>query len=162
MIQLSQRNREVKSIILTGASGFVGGCFFREYSQTYQIKTINLRETPVEEIPFQGVDSIVHCAALVHQMKGAPDDLYFEVNFELTKRLALQAKQAGVEHFVFLSTVFVYGTEGGMTAGLSLNETSPCEPSGAYGRSKLAAENFLLSLVDAKFKVAIIRQPMVY
>jgi len=37
----------------------------------------------VEEINFTGIDVVLHLAALVHQMKGTPENEYFKVNSDL-------------------------------------------------------------------------------
>ncbi|WP_374079946.1 NAD-dependent epimerase/dehydratase family protein [Bdellovibrio bacteriovorus] len=153
----------MKKIILTGATGFVGSYFQQEYANQYDIIPANLRSTQVTDIPLQGIEGIVHCAALVHQMRGAPKQEYFKINFELTRKLATRAKSSGVKQFVFISTSHVYGTSGNLyDHGERLTEYSKCVPQDAYGQSKLAAENFLLSIQDANFKVSIIRPPMVY
>ncbi|WP_413570392.1 NAD-dependent epimerase/dehydratase family protein [Bdellovibrio sp. HCB117] len=153
----------MKKILLTGATGFVGGHFYHEYKSVYDIQPLSLRQTKIEDISFAGVDSVVHCAALVHQMSGAPENEYFKINYELTKALALAAKASGVKQFIFLSTSHVYGTSGDLyNHDERLTENSPCDPKDSYGKSKLAAEKFLLSIEDAEFKVAIIRPPMVY
>lgn len=149
-------------VLLTGASGFVGGTFQRVYKDTFEIEALNLR-TFTTSHNFNDVDCVLHCAALVHQMQGAPEQEYFDVNFELTKKLALAAKESGVKHFVFISTAHVFGDSGHLyNHSERLNETSSCHPFDAYGKSKIAAELFLQSIQDKNFIVSIIRPPMVY
>ena len=97
-------------------------------------------------------------------MKGAPREKYFEVNTELTRRVAEEAKKQGVRHFVFYSTVKVYGYDGDLyNHNLILNEESECKPmNDPYGESKWEAEKILRRLEDDNFKIGIIRPPMVY
>ncbi|MGL5988357.1 NAD-dependent epimerase/dehydratase family protein [Cetobacterium sp.] len=152
-----------KTLLITGASGFIGSNFIKKYEHEYNIiKTCLIEKTP-EELDLTGVDTVLHLAALVHQMKGAPEKKYYEVNTELTKRLAVKAKAAGVKHFVFYSTVKVYGFDGDLNNhDFVLTENSPCNPNDPYGDSKYRAEKLLRTLEDENFKVATIRPPMVY
>ncbi len=82
-----------KTVMVTGASGFVGSNFIEKYKEEFNIISVCLIEKTPEELDYQGVDCILHLAALVHQMKGAPEEKYFEVNTELTRKLAVEAKK---------------------------------------------------------------------
>lgn len=152
-----------KTLMITGASGFIGSNFIKKYENEYNIVPVCLIKNKPEDLDYTGVDTILHLAALVHQMKGAPEEKYFEVNTELTRRLATTAKSKGVKHFVFYSTVKVYGFDGELNNhNFILTENSPCNPNDSYGRSKYEAEKILGSLQDENFKVAMVRPPMVY
>lgn len=71
--------------------------------------------------------------------------------------IARAAKAQGVQQFVFFSTMSVYGrVTGHITA-----ETRP-DPKNAYGASKWAAEQDIAALADERFKVAVLRPPMIY
>lgn len=153
-----------KTLMITGASGFIGSNFIERYKDKYNIIPVDLLKIKPEEIDFRGVDTVLHLAALVHQMKGAPREKYFEVNTELTRRVAEEAKKQGVRHFVFYSTVKVYGYDGDLyNHTMILNEKSECKPmNDPYGESKWEAEKILRRLEDNNFKIGIIRPPMVY
>ncbi|MGL5595668.1 MAG: NAD-dependent epimerase/dehydratase family protein, partial [Cetobacterium sp.] len=152
-----------KTLMITGASGFIGSNFIKKYENEYNIIPVCLIKNKPEDLDYIGVDTILHLAALVHQMKGAPEEKYFEVNTELTKRLAMIAKEKGVQHFVFYSTVKVYGFDGELNNhDFLLTENSPCNPNDPYGTSKYEAEKILNSLQNENFKVAMVRPPMVY
>ncbi len=153
-----------KTLMITGASGFIGSNFITRYKDKYNIIPIDLIKNKPEDIDFKNVDCVLHLAALVHQMKGAPREKYFEVNTELTRRVAVCAKASGVKHFVFYSTVKVYGYDGDLyNHDIILNEDSPCNPKNdPYGESKREAEKILKELENENFKVGIIRPPMVY
>lgn len=155
---------EKKTLMITGASGFIGSNFIERYKEKYNIISVDLLKEKPEELNFENVDCVLHLAALVHQMNGAPRDKYFEVNTELTKRMAEESKKQGVKHFVFYSTVKVYGYDGDLyNHNIILNENSPCNPKNdPYGESKWEAEKILKNLEDENFKVGIIRPPMVY
>ncbi|MGL4866195.1 MAG: NAD-dependent epimerase/dehydratase family protein [Cetobacterium sp.] len=152
-----------KTLMITGASGFIGSNFIKKYENEYNIVPVCLIKNKPEDLDYTGVDTILHLAALVHQMKGAPEEKYFEINTELTRRLATTAKEKGVQHFVFYSTVKVYGFDGELNNyNFILTENSPCNPNDPYGTSKYEAEKILGSLQDENFKVAMVRPPMVY
>jgi nucleoside-diphosphate-sugar epimerase len=73
-------------------------------------------------------------------------------------RTARLAKNAGVRRFVFASSCSVYGSG----EGSSLTEESTPRPISLYARTKLMAENDLLSLADGNFSVTILRNGTVY
>ena len=153
-----------KTLMITGASGFIGSNFIKRYKENYNIIPMDLLKVKPEEIDFNGVDTVLHLAALVHQMQGAPREKYFEVNTKLTKKVAEEAKKQGIKHFVFYSTVKVYGYDGDLyNHSMILNEESECNPvNDPYGESKWEAEKILKALENSNFKVGIIRPPMVY
>ena len=152
-----------KTLMITGASGFIGTNFINRYKDDFNIIPICLIENKPEDLDYTGIDCILHLAALVHQMNGAPEEKYFEINTELTKSLANKAKEAGVGHFVFYSTVKVYGYDGDLqNSNFVLGENSPCTPNDPYGKSKYEAEKYLETLESENFKVGVLRPPMVY
>jgi len=148
--------------MITGASGFVGSNFIKKYKNEYNIVPTCLIENKPEDLKYTGVDCILHLAALVHQMKGAPEEKYFEVNTELTKKLAVRAKENGVKHFVFYSTVAVWGTHGYFDHNKVITLDTLTNPVTPYAKSKLEAEEILKNLQDENFKVSILRPPLVY
>lgn len=153
-----------KTLIITGASGFIGTNFIERYKDRYNIVPVDLLKIKPEEIEFKDVDTVLHLAALVHQMNGAPREKYFEVNAELTKKVAEAAKKNKVKHFVFYSTVKVYGYDGDLyNHNFILNEHSKCNPiNDPYGESKWEAEKILREIESDNFIVSVIRPPMVY
>lgn len=153
----------LKNILLTGSSGFIGSNFKSTYKDSFNITSVSLKKMQPKQIELKNTDCVVHCAALVHQMQGAPESEYFKINYELTKDLANHAKSQGVKHFIFLSTAHVFGDSGDLyNHNFRLNENSPCNPTDAYGKSKLSAERYLLEIQSQDFNVSIIRPPMVY
>jgi len=151
-----------KTVMITGASGFIGSNFIKRYEDDYNIIPVDLLNIKPEDLNFDGIDTVLHLAALVHQMKGAPREKYFEVNTELTRRMSENAKKNGVKHFVFYSTVAVYGTHGSITEKLIFTKNSSVNPQTPYAKSKFAAEEILKDLADERFQVSILRPPMVY
>jgi nucleoside-diphosphate-sugar epimerase len=99
------------------------------------------------------VDAVVHCAAF---FRGATAEQAHAVNDLGTQHLARAARAAGVKRFIFTSTGLVYGPNRGRPS----RESDECAPIAAYPVSKLAAEQFLLS-VDG-LDVRVLRLPFVY
>jgi UDP-glucose 4-epimerase len=148
-----------KNALITGSSGFIGTSFIK-WATGINITEVDLLTSPVETIDFSGIDSVLHLAALVHQMKGAPEEAYFRVNRDLAFDVAKRAKEQGVKQFVLMSTAKVFGES--TTGKPAWNEHSECIPCDAYGKSKYEAEMLIRRLEDDSFKVAVVRSPLVY
>lgn len=148
-------------ILITGASGYIGQHLSHTLAAAHNIAGVSLRATEPAQLPLQVTDTVIHLSGIVHQ-PDASEALHQQINTDQTITLAQQARDAGVRHFIFFSSVAVYGGHGSLQPGAALNEQSPCQPDSPYGRSKLAAEQALLAMADADFTVAIVRPPMVY
>ena len=149
----------MKHILITGASGFIGKRFLEYNQEKFEIQTVSLQNIDVAKIDFIKIDAVVHLAGKAHQMEKINDEIYFDVNYKLTKNLADAAKQAGVRHFIFMSSIKVFSES---SNGI-INEKSICNPiNDPYGQSKLKAEQYLQSIEDENFTVSIIRPPLVY
>jgi len=146
------------TVAVTGASGFVGRRFVACNRERYHIISLPLRDANPEAANLEGVGAVVHLAGKAHQMEAIDDQVYFDVNYELTKKLAMRAKEQGVKQFIYISSTKVYGDDVKET----LNELSPCYPDDAYGASKLKAEIYVQSLAGDNFTVAVVRPPLVY
>lgn len=111
-----------------------------------------------------GVDAVVHLAAIVHKIKKdeqSPEDAYQRVNVGITKTLADASNEAGVKRLVFASSVKAMGES--TSPGKAWDELSPCSPEDAYGRSKYEAEIALNEIGRKKgLEVVILRLPLVY
>lgn len=146
-------------IIVTGASGFIGKNFI-EQSQEYELLSIDLLSKELISFCFEGYECVLHLAGIAHKFRKIDDNLIYAINRDLTLKVALKAKDEGVRHFVFMSTVKVYGET---TYGTNhWDENTVCNPLDSYALSKLEAEYELLKIQSDNFKVAIIRCPLVY
>lgn len=151
------------AIVLTGASGFVG----RHLSQT--LTGLGCEVVPlargVDSMPIlRGARVVVHLAARVHVMNDTAHDPLAEfrqANVHATEQLARQAALAGVERFVFVSSVKVNGEE--TFLGRAYKETDVPNPQDAYGLSKWEAEQALHNVaLETGMAVVIVRPPLIY
>lgn len=145
------------NVVITGKNGYIGNnlCkFLNEKNITAQTVSVRI---PYKEDIFNNVDCVVHCAAIVHKKEKQYKDIYSQVNYNLTVELAQLAKKSGVKHFVFISTMSVYGKSTG-----EINASTPLKPVSLYGKTKLMAEEELEKIQSEDFKITIIRPPMVY
>jgi len=146
----------MKTVLLTGARGFIGQYFINYYKNKYNIKTFSFLKDNFENLDMKDIEIILHLSALVHQMNGAGLNEYEKVNIMQTLNLARKAKENNVKQFIFMSSIAVYGIEFGV-----LNENTICNPLTDYGKTKLTAEIELKKLEDNNFKISIVRPPIV-
>ncbi len=157
-------------VAVTGANGFVGTALMPSLGAA-GLAPIAVGREQVGDIgpdtdwkpSLDGVDAVVHLAALVHVMHAAtPEDSarFNVVNAEGTEKLARDAARSGVRRLVFLSTSKVMGDR---DHGRPLAETDEPMPRDAYARSKLAAEDCLRAVAEeTALEFVIIRPPLVY
>ena len=160
-------------VLITGANGFVGGSLChhlqaRGWTVRGSVRSDSARlPEGIETVVtggidaktdwsrwLDGVDAVVHCAARVHVLKETDDDplsAFRRVNVDASRRLAEQAAEAGVRHFVFLSSI------GAKIAAADADRALP------YQRSKLEAETVLRETARSQTMVLVIlRPPLVY
>jgi len=164
--------------LITGASGFVGRTLlatsvpleFRAAVRAPPATGVGANQVVVGSIDGQtdwsqalaGIDCVVHLAARVLAMKPtAADRIEFErTNVLGTERLARAAAAAGVNRFVYLSSIKVNGE---CTRGRAFRPDDTPQPRDDYARSKLEAERRLSAIEAASdMTVSIVRSPLVY
>ena len=172
----------MKAVLITGANGFIGSVLCsrlvaekwnvsgtvrsaENYSSVQGVKSVIIGDIDTAtdwNAALQGIDTVVHLAARVHVMKDSsaePLQAYREVNVYGTERLALQAADAGVNRFIFLSTVKVNGEENRK----AYTESDRPSPMDSYGISKMEAELKLRKIAaETGMAVVILRPPLVY
>ncbi len=151
-------------VLITGKNSYIGMSLRKwlESAGGFVVDELDMISDEWKSHDFSPYDSVVHVAALVHQKKQIPFEDYRRVNEELTISVARKAKEQGVQHFVFLSTMAVYGVEKSLDNNNIITESTPCRPTSFYGISKYNAECELRKIEDGTFRVAIIRPPNVY
>ena len=169
------------NILLTGATGFIGQALVLELLQQGFFLTIVLRKKSnlfadnINQIIvgdlnndidwssiLNKIDCIIHLAGKAHvidQTKVSALDEFRKINTELTLNLAKQAVAAGVERFIFLSSIGVNGNQNNQPF-LEIDTPNPQE---SYAISKYEAEQGLLKLAqNSSLEMVIIRPPLVY
>jgi len=148
-------------ILVVGAGGYIGESFAKYVNaeKDYFVDIIDsFKEWKTKN--YENYDSVIFAAGIAHRkQKKSNSHLYFSVNRDLAVEAAKKAKIAKVPHFVYLSSMAVYGKKEGE---ISANTKPNPRHNDYYGVSKLQAEDALKNLCDADFKIAIIRPPMVY
>ena len=98
----------------------------------------------MERVPAMRPDLLINAAAHVNADEAETDpELSYRVNFTGTQNLALACLQAGCP-MVFISSDYVFDC----TKGAPYDEfDAPC-PMGVYVRAKLAAENYIASVLN--------------
>lgn len=103
-----------------------------------------------------GIESVVHLAGLksVNESQSRPIE-YYSNNVAGTVALAKAMDKAGVRRLVFSSSAAVYGNNGYYCSA----EDRDCYPTNVYGRTKKAAEEFLLNIsaYNPGWNIALLR-----
>lgn len=159
----------MKKILITGANSYIGTSFekyMQQWPDDYQLDTVDMIDGSWREKDFSGYDVVYHVAGIAHSDSGkiSPEKaaLYYKVNTDLTVETAKKAKAEGVKQFIFMSSAIVYGESAPIGKSKLITKETPVSPANSYGDSKVQAENGILPLNDEKFKVVILRPPMIY
>lgn len=154
----------MKKILITGQNSYIGNKFEEWVSQwpdEYQIAKISVRNDDWKNQKWEIYDVVLNVAGIAHNSSDKSlEELYYQVNRDLTIELASKAKKDEVKQFIHLSSMIVYGASKTIN-GMITKDTLP-EPANFYGDSKLQGELGIQPLSNEKYKVAIVRPPMIY
>jgi dihydroflavonol-4-reductase len=162
----------LKPILITGASGFLGWHVARKMVErglpvralvrpTSQIRELDvervhgdLREPESLARAVQGCGAVFHVAADYRLWARDPGEMY-RSNVEGTRNLLAAARQAGVDRFVYTSTVGCIGIPedgpGNETTTATIDDMR-----GPYKRSKFLAEQVALEFAGSGFPVIVV------
>ncbi len=173
----------MKTILVTGGSGFIGQAVCQALSLTYSVIALDSRPCLTDQKNYVSLyvdiedenalthicktylpDVVIHCAGLAHQKLSNKKSaaLYERINSLATEKIARAAVAGNLGvYFIFLSSISVYGENQSEKA---IKETDKCLPTSDYAQSKLNAENRLKKFYGAKRlkKLDILRLAPVY
>ena len=159
----------MKRILITGAGSFVGMSVQRHletFPDKYSVTVVDTKNDEWKELDFSKFDAVYHVAGLAHSDVGkVTEELkkkYYAVNCDLAIDVANKAKAEGVKQFIFMSSAIVYGNSAPIGKEKMIGRVTPYQPANFYGDSKVQAEKGLLPLSNDRFKVVILRCPMIY
>tara|TARA_Y100000741_G_scaffold364082_1_gene354015 strand:+ start:13473 stop:14411 length:939 start_codon:yes stop_codon:yes gene_type:complete len=169
----------MKSILITGASGFVGRNLLKELVKLnkYNITAIfRKKEKDLSEVVNQLIvedlvnfqdycqslkspNYMIHLAGIAHKKKVNKADFDL-INVDITAKLLKWSKEKQVERFIYLSSVGVNG----QLSKEPFNENDKPNPKEYYAISKLLAENKIIKNINQNeiTKYVIIRSPLIY
>jgi len=173
------------TVLVTGASGFIGRHLIAELLRN-SIKVRVVCRQGTEDKPLVNnvevrylsglgtvakdwTDAVAHCSAVIHLAARAhylrdreedPVRAFRLANVEYARACGEAAAIAGVQRFIFMSSV---GVHGGTSGTQLIQAESAFKPHTPYACSKAEAEQALTEVVRASgMRLTIVRPPLVY
>lgn len=144
-------------VLITGYSGFIGSYIISK-SLIHDFVKLNLR-TSAAYVP-NDIFSVIHLAGKAHDFSDKENLLdYYKVNTDLTKNLFDSFLKSKASVFIYVSSIKAVADNNVS----QLKEIDQANPQTHYGKSKLLAEEYILSkVVPIGKRVYILRPGMVY
>jgi len=148
-------------VVITGAGGFVGKSLapFLE-KMGFKVLRLSLRNSDWKKKVPRDAFAIIHLAGLAHDLKNTnqPEE-YYRINTDLTCELFDFFLGSNAAKFIFLSSVKAAADVLGSNILIEDHAPHPATP---YGKSKLKAEQHILSKHAGNKGVYILRPSMIH
>lgn len=166
------------TVLVTGASGFVGGAVVRALTDQgvpvramvrdpasappgVEVAVADLGDTAALAKAVSGVRAVVHAAAMLGEFGRTAE--FFAVNVAGTDRLMQEGAAAGVERFVFLgSPSALMAPDGGDQIGIDETVPHPARFLNSYCETKAVAEQLVLAADAPGFTTCSLRPRAVW
>lgn len=174
------RGQEFQTVLVTGATGFIGGAVAQRLrAENRMVRALVRRQSDTAALTamgcvlwygditdegsvraaIEGADAVVHCAALASDW--GPRETFVRVNTDGSRHVFAAALACGVQRVVHISTSDVFGTYPG---GRVIDDTFPLKRTGfPYSDSKVDAERLAFGYAQQLgLPVAVLRPTWVY
>ena len=163
-----------ESAIVFGGSGFIGSRMVRLLHQR-GVERITVADVAAprdlgfevgfhyvdvrEPIAIEGSWDVAYNFSAVHRTPGHPDQEYFETNVAGAINVTNFCRDRGIETIVFTSSIAIYGPKEDL-----LTEQSEPQPTSAYGKSKLLAEDVHRTWYadDPRRRLVVVRPAVIF
>ena len=164
------------NILITGAYGFVGSNLseFLKKEIDCNLIALDIKQgqgvydcffswNEIDNICWNELDAVIHLAGMAHDTKNTTEESkYFEINTELTKHVFDLFSASESKNFIFFSSVKAATDR---VNGDALTEKVVCNPKTPYGKSKRAAEEYIVDNNGFKLpnkNVYVLRPAMIH
>ncbi len=167
-----------KKILITGATGFIGGAVARRLlAEGHAVRVLARDPARAREFSRLGAEVargdvlnraslraavagcqvVIHCAGAINLF--VADEVYWQINADGSNKICQVALEAGVERLLYTSSMTVHG----VAPGTNLHEKAPMQLSGdAYVDTKIEGERIAQAWYEKGLPVVIVRPSQVY